>query len=322
MQVQGFNAQKWSSGSAKPMLGLDWAVKGVSFQFEEGRAIDSVEQFLDEIRRFVGTGEFGCYFRGEPSTSDSLQPSIGRVHHYLGKALTFTPEQERDLLHRFRRHAYEFFHRVPTDWESLFLARHYGLPTRLLDWTSNPLVALHFASWFERDTTEYADERGTALKVRVNVNGTVWAIQRRGNEDKDLDVFGRHSPLKVKGIKLVYPFYPTRRMTAQSGIFTLHGEPWANVVSCAGKRFPEKDLDIRRLRRWIVPHQHKAAIVVALERMAINSRTLFPDLDGLAKGLWQTEIIRSTCKKTSPGRPPKGRPEPETASSINARFDK
>ena len=272
-------------------------MKGVTFQFEEGSAVKSVEQFLEEIRQFVGHGDFGCYFRGEPGASHSLQPSIGRAHHFLGKSLIFTPRQERNLLHRFRRHAYEFFHRVPSDWESLFLARHYGMPTRLLDWTSNPLVALHFASCFERDLTEYPDDRGAAQRIRVNVDGSVWAIQRRGNEDGDLDVFGKTPPLEVKGIKLVYPFYPTRRMTAQSGIFTIHGDPWANVVKCARKRFPEKDLDIRRLKRWLIPHRHKASIVVALERMAINSRTLFPDLDGLAKGLWQSEIIRSTHKR-------------------------
>lgn len=269
----------------------------MTFQFEEGCAIKSVEQFLEEIRRFVGHGEFGCYFRGEPGASHTLQPSIGRAHYYLGKAMTFTARQEQNLLHRFRRHAYEFFHRVPTDWESLFLARHHGMPTRLLDWTSNPLVALHFASSYERDVTEYPEEHRGTRTVRINLDGSVWAIERRGNEEGDLDVFGRTPPLKIKGIRLVYPFYPTRRMTAQSGVFTIHGDPWVNVVTCARKRFLEKDLDIRRLKRWLIPHQHKADVVVALERMAINSRTLFPDLDGLAKGLWQSEIIRSGRKK-------------------------
>lgn len=53
-----------------------------------------------------------------------------------------------------------------------------------------------------------------------------------------------------------------------------------------------EELDIERLFRWTVPSSNKARIVLDLERLAINSRTLFPDLDGLARGLWQTEVIR------------------------------
>jgi hypothetical protein len=60
----------------------------------------------------------------------------------------------------------------------------------------------------------------------------------------------------------------------------------------AGPGYASKDIDISRLIRWKVASQDKTAIILQLERLAINSRTLFPDLEGLAKGLWQTEIIR------------------------------
>ena len=48
--------------------------------------------------------------------------------------------------------------------------------------------------------------------------------------------------------------------------------------------------------RWTVPAANKTDIVLDLERVAINSRTLFPDLDGLARGLWETEVIRTAFK--------------------------
>ncbi len=273
-------------------------MKGVTFQFEEGGAIESVEQFLGEIRAFSGAANFDCYFRGEPKPSDTLQPSIGRRHYYAGKSITFTAAQERLMLHRFRRHAYSHFQRVPTEWETLFLARHHGLPTRLLDWTSNPLVALYFAAFHESEEVTYQDERAKAATVKLNLDGTVWAIRRRASDEHDLDVFDEHvSPLSVPGIKLVYPFYPTPRMTAQSGMFTLHGDPWSDVIKGAGKSYRIAELDVAKLKRWPVLSRCKAHVILDLERFAVNSRTLFPDLDGLAKGLWQTEIIRQVMEK-------------------------
>lgn len=272
-------------------------MKGVTFQFEEGGAIESAGQFLSEVRAFGGEANFDCYFRGEPKLSETLQPSIGRRHYYAGKSITFTAQQERLMLHRFRRHAYSHFQRVPTEWETLFLARHHGLPTRLLDWTSNPLVALYFAAFHENDEVTYQDERAKSATMKLNLDGTVWAIRRRAAGEHDLDVFDeRVSPLSVRGIKLVHPFYPTQRMTAQSGMFTLHGDPWRDVIRCAGRSFRNDELDLAKLKRWTVSSRCKGEVILDLERMAVNSRTLFPDLEGLAKGLWQTEVIRSAKK--------------------------
>ncbi len=82
---------------------------------------------------------FGIYFRGQNEIDHGLHPSAGRP----GKA--YSPDQERNFLHRFRRRSYAHYGRILTDWETLFLARHYFLPCRLLDWSANPLVALFWA---------------------------------------------------------------------------------------------------------------------------------------------------------------------------------
>lgn len=263
--------------------------------------MENVEQFLAEVRDFGGDDKFDCYFRGEPQLGDTLQPSIGRRHYYAGQSVTFSPAQERTMLHRFRRHAYPHFQRVPSEWEALFLARHHGLPTRLLDWTSNPLVALYFAAFHENDEVTYQDARARAATMKLNQDGTVWAIQQR-SAAHELDVFDpRVLPLSVRGIKLIHPFHPTPRLTAQSGMFTLHGDPWTNVIALAGKAHRPAELDIAKLKRWTVTSRCKASVILELERLAVNSRTLFPDLDGLAKGLWQTEIIRSMTKGGAKG---------------------
>jgi hypothetical protein len=273
-------------------------LKRVRFTFEEGAPIRSVEHFLKEIKRFAGKGDYQIYFRGHGQPTDALVSSIGRKHFYLGRSLSFNQKQERKLLVQFRRHAYEHFGRLPSQWETLFLARHHGLPTRLLDWTANPLVALYFAAFYESEEFVFSTEQKPYPITKLNLDGTIWAIQRR-NEIDELDVFSdQRAPLDISGIKLVVPFNPTPRMTAQSGIFTLHGNPQMDMVQNAGRPFASRDLDIAKLIKWKITSRYKTEIVLELERLAINSRTLFPDLEGLARGLWQTEIIRECFGKS------------------------
>ncbi len=267
-------------------------MKRARFVYKEAGPVSSVEHFLSEIKRWAGQGEFSYYFRGHGVPITALVPSVGRKHYYLGRSLSFDRRTERKLLVQFRRYAYEHFGRIPTEWETLFLARHHGLPTRLLDWTSNPLVALYFAAFYENEELTYAPDHPPGSTAKLEMDGTVWAIQAR-TDLHELDVFDdpRH-PLRIPGIKLVFPFNPTPRMTAQSGVFTLHGDPWLDMVSAAGRSYREVDLDIAKLIQWKVESNKKPGLVLDLERLAINSRTLFPDLEGLARGLWQTEIIR------------------------------
>jgi hypothetical protein len=240
--------------------------------------VEDVVSFLVQVRE-VCHGQW--YFRGHKDDKrQRLKPSIGREFSYVGRTVCFTRRQEQALLHRFRRHAYKHYDRVLTEWEALFLARHHELPVRLLDWTTNPVVALFFAC-----THETSDEAK---------DGALWAIKRREGSTCDVDVFDTsRSPLDYRGIKLVFPFYPTPRLTEQSGIFTLHEDPWAELDSLAGSVYPEDELDVDRLKKWLVPGEKKQSIIDELERLSINTRTLFPDMDGLARGLWQSEVLRN-----------------------------
>jgi FRG domain len=267
-------------------------MKPAKFSYQEGEPIRSVSHLLKQIQDLTGKGNFSLYFRGHAEPVHALVPSIGRSHYYLGRALNFDRNSEANLLNQFRKHAYEHYGRVPSEWENLFLARHHGLPTRLLDWTSNPLVALYFAAFYETDELLLASVPKPANRIKLDLDGTLWAIQKRPESDA-LDVLNQNrSPLKVPGIKLIHPFNPTPRMTVQSAFFTLHGDPWTDMVKSAGKPYRPRELDIMRLLKWKIHCRHKAGIILDLERLAINSRTLFPDLEGLAKGLWQTEVIR------------------------------
>jgi len=180
-----------------------------------------------------------------------------------------------------------------TAGEAIFLARHHGLPTRLLDWTANALFALYFACSADQERA-----------------GRVWAMQRRtGTEDQDLDAFklagckdeaklfdylsaGTPDPCHPSdAIRIIYPFFNSPRLLAQDGAFTIHSNPWKSIESYKGTPIKVEKLDIEKLYRWRVPAEKKANILKDLSSLDVTKRSLFPDLDGVAESLWETEVL-------------------------------
>lgn len=110
---------------------------GDTMFFEEKR-IRSVSDLLRAVeshrKRAVRTP---IWFRGSTNKDYDLVPSLGRLPYKL--------KNETALINAFKQNAVPFVDQRPqSHWEWLFLARHHGVPTRLLDWTESPLIGLYF----------------------------------------------------------------------------------------------------------------------------------------------------------------------------------
>lgn len=85
-------------------------------------------------------------YRGQTDVDWELKPKIDRDEFLKKRGPISREEYERWLLEQFKRKAFPYLIHAPeNDWDWVALAQHHGLPTRMLDWTTNPLVALFFA---------------------------------------------------------------------------------------------------------------------------------------------------------------------------------
>jgi hypothetical protein len=266
----------------------------ITFRLTDEGWIASVQDFLHslfKVRKRINDEKL--WFRGLYSGRYELLPSIGREQRYGGKIKKFEPDDEIFLLRRFRRRAYPYEKRVTDIWEALFLARHYGLPTRLLDWTANALFGLYFAC------VEELSEDG-ALWAITRVKGNIGIdVFRPPKSDEEFlfKMYKRDKRRVEKGgttkeaIKIVDPIYNSPRIVAQDGAFTFHSNPWRPLESYVGVLFSKPNLDVSGLYRWTIRAIDKPTIIAELSGLGITHRILFPDLDGIARSLWETDVL-------------------------------
>lgn len=245
------------------------AVLGVSDETDHqgvvwtSRAVGSITEYLEVVQSFSGL----VLFRGHADERHwKLVPTIARLANSpsrlnLGRLGGWLP-LEFYILERFRRHAIPYLKSIPEttiDW--LVLGQHYGLPTRLLDWTENPLVALFFA-----------------LRETLSGLSVVWAIEPRYVFSSDLDLN------ELDKIQVYFPKSIDQRIVSQKGCFTIQPfpplcEPFVPIESDGAIL----DEGVRSLTRIVIEDdlELKRNLMLELHRLGVDNNFIFPDLEGL-----------------------------------------
>jgi hypothetical protein len=241
-------------------------------------------------------------YRGMPRVTHSLTSSLVR----LAGARVPAGRVESALLRNFRKYARLEADRADSVWDWLSLGQHRGLPTRLLDWTYSPLVALHFAT----DDPAQFDADGVVWCVNfVEANKRLPARLRRILEKEGSDTFTvemlagfslqqfdalAHKPFVI----FLEPPAVDERILNQHALFSVMSSPETELATWL-RGHPDL------CRRVIVPAALKWEIRDKLDQANINERVLFPGLDGLSRWLARYYTPRAgvmTGEKTRPTR--------------------
>jgi len=164
----------------------------------------------------------------------------------------------------------------PGSYEFLAIAQHHGIPTRLLDWTLDPMVAAYFAANdAERTTAEAA----------------VWVFDTRAYEP--IQVYDRTTtPITI-------PYDVNRNAHAQRGVFTLVSEiEWQRSPGDPPSRrrldefMDEKKVSPDGFRKITLPKGELPALLQLLDQRRINGASMYPGYDGAARAAKERRIWR------------------------------
>lgn len=247
----------------------------------------SVSEFLGCLEEIQGKAQHSLWFRGIGALNYKLVPTLYRHPeiHRVEELLAL----EKQIMSRFRQRGLPYHTRdLRDDWDALFYMQHYGVPTRLLDWSENPLTALYFA----------------LMSAVRNMNGNkaksaaVWTLDPAAWNKTALDHLSyggdpltpgedalkgySADPTETRMAK--YPVallgaHNSARIVAQQGVFTIFGtEKTAMETLVKNGTFANSALS-----RIVITGDRVLDMRRSLLNHGITESTIFPDLEGLAQ---------------------------------------
>jgi len=242
---------------------------------------NTVANFPDVTANFI-------QYRGQSDITWKLVPSLTRIvsgdEVSMEKALGYESQATLDFIAQVHLLDSKISYNKGDDTSSMYVdMQHYSCPTRLLDWTQSPYVALYFA-----------------VNDSFNSNGALfvwdWRVYKRNYKEmypRDKEIRGIDI-LKYKERDIVELIFATKlneRIVRQQGCFSVsnnilktHDDVVTDIATKAGKPSGLYKLEI--------PSELKLEFLARLKVMNITPESLFPGLDGLGRTIKEALLLR------------------------------
>lgn len=305
-----------------------WLVLLLAFYFEKTRfhqcgnfivaddvdliKVDSLDQYVKEVMNFPDNRNL--LFRGHTNINYEIKPSLFRTPQFY--------KNEYMMYQELVLRCPDDFLRCDTHLDFLVEMQHYGLPTRLLDFSFNPLVALYFACETKDNTGEvivyavknesilYAKDKTVTMlsclpmmkyKKQCDICSAMSTADSQFIQEKDFGEYWNELRMELPQIEssfdsnllrwpvFVKPTRSNRRITHQEGAFLLWGinsviySPSEEIGSdFIGDQEKYRLSNDKKKRIYYIPSSKKEAILKSLNRLGINTAYIYPEIDDVA----------------------------------------
>ena len=244
--------------------------------------IEKLSEFMDYVERLPK--EF-TLSRGQSNINYKLLPGALRVDE--SGNMKYTRQSVAYFLNEFKVNSHNYMDKpwdVKNDYEWMIYAQHYGIPTRLLDFTNSHIISLMFA--VESAFNNYNDDDGVVWfldPLKLNNKSCCRSQIVTLSENESISLDDCDGPSVVQGRKL------NGRISAQNGVFVYfqdRSEALDTIIN---------DTDI--LRKVIIKGPCKKDILVSLYSMGIGMTQIYPELTSVAKDIIMKDNIKQYLKE-------------------------
>lgn len=260
--------------------------------------IDEIQQLMEMVTEQTYRPDLKRYrdlhiYRGEKNASFKLSTSLRRNCKSLSRQL------EGPMLQNFTKYAVLEEPMIDGNiWKQMIVSQHHGFPTRLLDWTFSPLMALHFAT-SETDLDQMEDHDATVWKIDVNelhdrlpskyqdvmrkYSTTVFSVDMLGEACGSIEQYDED--MGSDKILVIEPPSLDKRIVNQYSFFTIIPSDMENIVGFLDE-FTQNTV------RYVIDRKLRWRIRDFLDHQNITERMVYPDLDGLSMWLSRHYFVR------------------------------
>lgn len=265
------------------------------------KKVASISAFIDRIKTIESRKNFSLFYRGHSDSSYKAIPSVFRTITKSGVKGSFA-DQEDKLFKNLVMQCPQEFIGCSSTLEYLVKMQHYGLPTRLLDLTTNPLVALYFACAskgkdgeviiYEVPNEEIKFFNSDTAAVIGNLAKMPRSFKYPEDKERFLHEIKAEKPYFIDGIKVndlstvqcVKAKLDNRRITQQSGAFFIFGMD-KSITTPAAIPYSYIYKESSKPVTIEIANSGKTALLAQLGNLSISEATLFPEIDSVARHL-------------------------------------